>query len=252
MGEFLLPLGRVSPIREEKHCCRLKACAPFAAILMWLLCYPCWAQDRASAAHLTIRPEWEREALQHLLHYTEDGNLQPIEPFRLYGGKGLRCLRLNNYWCLKQRLGGWPQTTGSDADGHAQFVHAADGAAAAVNLLRDYYFTRNLRTLTLIVCRYAPQQDCIGSDTAKIENGMCKVGRNDCTTYVNLLSERLGIQPDTDLALFDEQGQPTSLLVLLLQQISSYELTEYSRKLILLPRSELIEAGIEIEQRYPR
>ena len=71
--------------------------------------------------------------------------------------KGLsRCVRLNNYWCVKKA--GWTGEIASDADGHVAFASAADGAAVAANLLRRYYIDFNLHSARAIVQRWAPAQ----------------------------------------------------------------------------------------------
>ena len=122
---------------------RPNVCPFLAAVFMLRFSCACWAQGNSGSA-APIEADvagrtWEREAVQHLLNFDESGVFSPVEPFRLYGGKGLRCVRLKNYWCLKQRKGGWPKTIGADSDGHANFAQPVNGAAAAINLIRDYY-----------------------------------------------------------------------------------------------------------------
>ncbi|TXN20213.1 hypothetical protein FV217_18840, partial [Methylobacterium sp. WL9] len=48
-----------------------------------------------------------------------------------------RCVKLNNYWCIKQAR--WRGELGGDGEGHTGFATAADGADAAATLLRRYY-----------------------------------------------------------------------------------------------------------------
>jgi hypothetical protein len=67
-----------------------------------------------------------------------------------------RCVRLNNYWCVKKA--GWTGEIASDAEGHVAFASAADGAAVAAVLLRRYYLDFDLRTARAIVQRWAPAQ----------------------------------------------------------------------------------------------
>jgi len=73
-----------------------------------------------------------------------------------------RCVRLNNYWCVKH--GGWRGEIAADPDGHAAFAAPRDGAAAAAMLLRRYYVDFKRRTAREIAARWAPAQcfDAIG------------------------------------------------------------------------------------------
>ena len=65
-----------------------------------------------------------------------------------------RCVRLNNYWCIKR--GGWSGEIAADADGHVAFVSAAEGATVAALLLRRYYLDFGRRSALAIVSRWAP------------------------------------------------------------------------------------------------
>ncbi len=65
-----------------------------------------------------------------------------------------RCVRLNNYWCIKR--GGWAGEIAADADGHVAFASAVDGAVTAALLLRRYYVDYGRRSATAIVSRWAP------------------------------------------------------------------------------------------------
>lgn len=67
-----------------------------------------------------------------------------------------RCVKLNNYWCIKQAR--WSGELGGDADGHTGFATAADGADAAALLLRRYYREYNRRSALAIVRRWAPAE----------------------------------------------------------------------------------------------
>lgn len=67
-----------------------------------------------------------------------------------------RCVRLNNYWCVKQAR--WSGELGGDAEGHTGFARAADGADAAAQLLRRYYRDYGRRTALAIVRRWAPAE----------------------------------------------------------------------------------------------
>lgn len=67
-----------------------------------------------------------------------------------------RCVRLNNYWCIKQAR--WNGELGGDAEGHTGFATAADGADAAVQLLRRYQRDHGRRSALAIVRRWAPAE----------------------------------------------------------------------------------------------
>ncbi|MCE4225376.1 hypothetical protein HCU64_16595 [Methylobacterium sp. C25] len=67
-----------------------------------------------------------------------------------------RCVKLNNYWCIKQAR--WHGELGGDGEGHTGFATAADGADAAAILLRRYYREFGRRTALAIVRRWAPAE----------------------------------------------------------------------------------------------
>lgn len=79
---------------------------------------------------------------------------------RWFGGavpaKLPRCIRLNNYWCMKKA--GWAGEIGADPEGHAAFASAAQGAAAAIVLLRRYYLDYGRKSARAIVAHWAPAQ----------------------------------------------------------------------------------------------
>lgn len=76
--------------------------------------------------------------------------------FALETGDPARCVKLNNYWCIKRA--GWNGEIAADADGHVAFASAAEGAAVAALLLRRYYVDYNRRSARAIVERWAPAQ----------------------------------------------------------------------------------------------
>ncbi len=71
-------------------------------------------------------------------------------------GAPARCVKLNNYWCVKSA--GWNGEIAADSDGHVAFASAAEGAAVAALLLRRYYVDYGRRTARAIVGRWAPAQ----------------------------------------------------------------------------------------------
>ena len=68
-----------------------------------------------------------------------------------------RCIRLNNYWCIKKAA--WPGEIGADAEGHAAFASASEGAGAAVILLRRYYLDYGRKSARAILVGHL--QPCI-------------------------------------------------------------------------------------------
>ncbi len=71
-------------------------------------------------------------------------------------GDPARCVKLNNYWCVKRA--GWNGEIASDADGHVAFASAEEGAAVAALLLRRYYVDYKRHSARAIVERWAPAQ----------------------------------------------------------------------------------------------
>ena len=67
-----------------------------------------------------------------------------------------RCVKLNNYWCIKRA--GWNGEIASDSDGHVAFASALEGAAVAALLLRRYYVELGRHSARAIVARWAPAQ----------------------------------------------------------------------------------------------
>ena len=71
-------------------------------------------------------------------------------------GQTPRCVKLNNYWCIKRA--GWNGEIASDPDGHVAFSTAEEGAAVAALLLRRYYVDYKRHTAREIASRWAPSQ----------------------------------------------------------------------------------------------
>ena len=67
-----------------------------------------------------------------------------------------RCVRLNNYWCIKSAR--WNGEIGSDEEGHTGFASAEQGADAAATLLRRYYLEFGRKSALDIVRRWAPAE----------------------------------------------------------------------------------------------
>jgi hypothetical protein len=67
-----------------------------------------------------------------------------------------RCVKLNNYWCIKRA--GWNGEIAADSDGHVAFASALEGAAVAALLLRRYYVDYGRHSARAIVSHWAPAQ----------------------------------------------------------------------------------------------
>lgn len=67
-----------------------------------------------------------------------------------------RCVRLNNYWCIKSAR--WNGELATDGEGHVGFASADHGAEAAATLLRHYYLDFGRRSALDIVRRWAPAE----------------------------------------------------------------------------------------------
>jgi hypothetical protein len=67
-----------------------------------------------------------------------------------------RCIRLNNYWCIKKA--GWTGEIASDQEGHVAFASAQQGAVVAVLLLRRYYVEYGRKSARAIIAHWAPAQ----------------------------------------------------------------------------------------------
>ncbi len=129
----------------------LGAAAPLAQL-------PSIARDLASApvefrADERAVGNWRIEAARRL-------DIDLAAAAGILGGRdprGLgRCVKLNNYWCIKGA--GWNGMLAADAEGHAAFSSAVEGAAVAALLLRRYYLEFARRSATDIVTRWAPPQ----------------------------------------------------------------------------------------------
>ncbi|HEY8580258.1 MAG TPA: hypothetical protein VIL72_10260 [Beijerinckiaceae bacterium] len=71
-------------------------------------------------------------------------------------GRLPRCVRLNNYWCVKRA--GWSGEIAADGEGHVAFSSAHEGAVVAAQLLRRYYMDLGRKSAQAIVSRWAPAE----------------------------------------------------------------------------------------------
>ncbi|EIM30596.1 hypothetical protein [Microvirga lotononidis] len=96
---------------------------------------------------------WRREAM---------GALEPkpvvamVAFFRAERPFVTRCVKLNNYWCIKSAR--WNGELATDGEGHVGFATADHGADAAATLLRRYYLEFNRKSALDIVRRWAPAE----------------------------------------------------------------------------------------------
>ena len=67
-----------------------------------------------------------------------------------------RCVRLNNYWCIKSAR--WNGEIARDSEGHVGFASADRAADAAATLLRRYYLEFNRKSALDVVRRWAPAE----------------------------------------------------------------------------------------------
>ncbi|WP_134499082.1 hypothetical protein [Microvirga pakistanensis] len=67
-----------------------------------------------------------------------------------------RCVKLNNYWCIKSAR--WNGELATDSEGHVGFASAHHGADAAALLLKRYYLDFNRKSALDIVRRWAPPE----------------------------------------------------------------------------------------------
>ncbi|MBM1170685.1 hypothetical protein [Microvirga arabica] len=67
-----------------------------------------------------------------------------------------RCVKLNNYWCIKSAR--WNGELATDSEGHVGFATADHSADAAATLLRRYYLEFNRKSALDIVRRWAPAE----------------------------------------------------------------------------------------------
>ena len=72
------------------------------------------------------------------------------------GGDLPRCIRLNNYWCVKRA--GWAGEIAADREDHVAFSSAREGAVVAALLLRRYYTEFGRKSALDVVSRWAPAQ----------------------------------------------------------------------------------------------
>ncbi|NKC11708.1 MAG: hypothetical protein GKR94_05745 [Gammaproteobacteria bacterium] len=154
---------------------------------------------------------WKSEAISHLI----------ITEQQLERHKTVRCMKLNNYWCLKDF--GWKGRLGKDSDHHTAFKTGFWAARAIVRNTRTAYIRRKRKSAFQIMEAYAPPRDCVGSKAATRRDGSCIYGRNPVHLYAKSVIEGITNDVSAELKLFDEKGDATEAPVTFLQNLSSFE-----------------------------
>lgn len=153
---------------------------------------------------------WPSEALTHL-SVTQTG---------LDNHKSLRCIKLNNYWCLKDI--GWNGRLGRDSDSHTAFRNGYYAARAIVRNTRTAYFSHGRQSALELMKAYAPSSDCIGSNAGRRSDGSC-IRHNPTEKYARAAAKGITNDINVDLKLFDKNGNATDALVRFLQNLSKFE-----------------------------
>jgi len=133
---------------------------------------------------ITYRPadrsvsNWRWESIRHL-------DLDPANTALILAGKEPprlpRCIRLNNYWCIKSAR--WNGEIATDNEGHVAFSTAQEGAAVSVALLRRYYLEFGRRSAMSIVSRWAPAQcGFVATNPAATRKGVSRARADGLTT----------------------------------------------------------------------
>lgn len=137
---FVMLLTAVAPARPP-------AIAVAPASMLWRTPAPAYAPETRAVDN------WRIESAQWL-------EMGPVAAAKraldVEDGDPARCVKLNNYWCVKRA--GWTGEIAADADGHVAFASAEEGAAVAALLLRRYYVDYKRHTARAIVERWAPAQ----------------------------------------------------------------------------------------------
>ena len=104
-------------------------------------------------------------------------DLPPLGALKQFAGTAPaqtpRCVKLNNYWCIKRA--GWNGEITSDPDGHVAFASAEEGAAVAALLLRRYYIEFKRHTAREIASRWAPSQCAAPAVAIGVSRGVSRL-----------------------------------------------------------------------------
>lgn len=178
---------------------------------------------------------WRAQAVANLV----DSEGSPLTMSEIDGRNLLRCIKLNNYWCLKDV--GWLGGVGSDSDNHTAFRGGEWAARAAVRNFRTAYFTHGRKSALQIIKAYAPSTDCVGSRAAQRADGSCVGGYNRPEEYARMLVKGTPFGIRDDLRLFDDQGNATENLLSFLRNVSGFEMGG------VFASDDVIRKGISME-----
>ena len=138
---------------------------------LWLATAPLPQAQAAFRPATREVSNWRAEAGQHLA-------LPLLDGLGLWLGRDLaglsRCVRLNNYWCIKRA--GWAGEIAADSEGHVAFSSAQEGALVAAVLLRRYYVDFRRHSALDIVSHWAPANCGGGGGGGKIGKGIALRG----------------------------------------------------------------------------
>jgi hypothetical protein len=185
----------------------------------------------------TKSSNWSDQAFAYLI---KSDNRTPVSESVLTAHTTLRCIRLNNYWCLKDK--GWDGRLGKDRDDHTSFVSADMGARAAVRNFRTAYSARGRKSALAILSAYSPSNDCRGSEAARRPDGTCAFGYNDSAAAARAAARGITDDINADLKLFDSSGKATERVVKFLGNLSVQETG-------LRASDDLIRMGMYLEER---
>ncbi len=108
-----------------------------------------------------LKLDLDENSLSDLLHVTP-------------GGFKPRCIKMNNYWCIKHS--NWNGEIAYDLEGHVAFASAGEGALAAAVLLRRYYIDFHLTSAKAIISRWAPPDCGLGQVSATTARALAPRG----------------------------------------------------------------------------
>ena len=93
-----------------------------------------YLDDAATEQKRRVRKVWRRRRLSKQL------------TAKKINSSVLRCIRKNNYWCIKNGSK-WPGAVGQDSAGHAIFSDPKYAAQAKVSVMRRYYLRCGFHSL---------------------------------------------------------------------------------------------------------
>lgn len=112
----------------------------------------------------------------------------------------------NNPLNVKQGQSAWNGSTGKDARGHAIFASVPWGVRAAIRTLAQYQLVHKRWSLDTIMARWAPSSDTIGSIAGNKPN--------QPKTYAGFVADRIGIDKNSSIRLFRDNGDVLNECVL--------------------------------------